>query len=131
MISIVPGLWEKLTGQNSGTDKPGKPNPASPSQKMLGVGVEIDLGAYYLPTDKTKKGTGTQIFDGYGDVSLLIPLPLLQHFLPGVGFLTSSDPNNSRIRVKYSDSVNSAQGFARTKQWTYGIELTTGSKPSK
>lgn len=123
LISLAPGFWDKITGRSS-TDK-----PASEQQKNLAVGMEMDWGAYYLPTDKTKSGTGTQIFEGYGDVSLLIPLPLLQHFIPGAGFLNSStDPVNSQIRIKYSDAVNSAQGYARTKQWTYGIELMSGKK---
>jgi hypothetical protein len=36
--------------------------------------------------------------------------------------LTSTDPTKFQVRIKYSDAVNAANNYARSKQWTFGIE---------
>lgn len=84
-------------------------------------GVEMNLGLWYLPLDLT--GKGSQRVEGYGDISILIPLSSLS-FAKGIfPYVTSGDYSKSRIRVKYSDSVSVANNFIRTRDWTYGIEL--------
>jgi hypothetical protein len=43
---------------------------------------------------------------------------------------TTGDANKSRIRLKYSAGANDANGYKHARQFTYGIELTTGGTPS-
>jgi hypothetical protein len=85
------------------------------------LGAAIDLGMYYLPLDLTK--AGHQQVQGYGDVSILIPLSGLSFAQKIFPYLTSNDPTKSQIRIKYSDTVDPANNYARSKGWTYGIEL--------
>ena len=98
----------------------GKSKPTNLSGQYC-LGTELDLGMYYLPLDLTKRGT--QRAEGYGDVSILVPLKGLQFVSRFLPYLTSSDPTKAQIRIKYSDSVNAANNYARSRQWTYGIEL--------
>ncbi len=60
--------------------------------------------------------------EGAGDASLVIALaPVAQ--LPGLNLLMSSDPANTRIRVKYSGGADEATGFKHSHQWSFGLEL--------
>jgi hypothetical protein len=104
--------WLKITAKPADPGKPG-------TQYCLGT--EIDLGTYYLPLDLT--AANNQRVEGYGDVSILIPLSGLSFASKIFPYLTSGDPAKSQIRIKYADSVNAANNYARSKQWTYGIEL--------
>jgi len=83
------------------------------------LGIETDIGMWYLPLDKTPKESRRA--EGYGDVSLLIPLSDIP-FSP-LANLISSNAANFQFRIKYSDSVNSANNYARTRQWTFGVEV--------
>jgi hypothetical protein len=74
---------------------------------------------WHLPLDKTK--SGSQRAEGYGDISVLIPLSDIPIKL--LNYLASGNSANSQLRVKYSDDVNASNNYARTKQWTYGFEL--------
>jgi len=95
---------------------------ASAANQYTGcLGVEADLGTWYLPLDLTSKGN--QRVEGYGDVSILIPLSSLKFASGILPYVTSNDPAKSRIRIKYSDTVNAANNYIRSKAWTYGIEL--------
>jgi hypothetical protein len=72
-----------------------------------------------LPLDKTK--SGSQQVEGYGDVSILIPLSNLN--FEKFKLVEKDSLLNSQLRVKYSDSVNPANNYARSRQWTFGIEV--------
>jgi hypothetical protein len=109
--------WLNIT-QKGQTGKAGEP-AKSASQYCLGT--ELNLGTYYLPLDLTP--AGNQRVEGYGDVSILIPLSGLSFASKIFPYLTTNDPAKSQIRIKYSDSVTPTNNYARSKQWTYGIEL--------
>jgi len=85
------------------------------------LGLQMDLGTYYLPLDLTP--SGSQRVEGYGDVSILIPVSGLTKAFQIFPYLTSGDAAKSQIRIKYGDTVNPANNYARSKQWTYGIEV--------
>jgi len=98
-------------------------NRAGDKADMKGycLGTELNLGLWYLPLDLT--ASKSQRAEGYGDVSILVPL-LGFSFAKGLfPYITSNDPSKMQIRIKYEDSVNAANNYARTRQWTYGLEL--------
>ena len=103
--------WIHIRSQNTSTQ----------SNSSYCLGAELNGGTYYLPLDLT--AAKTQRLEGYGDVSILLPLSSLTSFSKFFPFLGSGDPAKSQIRIKYADSVNPANNYARSKQWTYGIEL--------
>jgi len=85
------------------------------------IGTELNLGMWYLPLNLTKRGT--QRAEGYGDISILAPLAGFNFASAIFPYVISSDATKVQIRVKYSDSVNSANNYARTRVWTYGLEV--------
>lgn len=92
---------------------------AQTSSRQYCLGLDADLGMWYLPLDKTK--LGSQRAEGYGDISFLIPLSDIPFKF--VANLVSNNSTNSQIRIKYADAVNSANNYARSKEWTLGIEV--------
>jgi hypothetical protein len=84
------------------------------------LGAEIDLGGWYLPLDHTTKGT--QKAEGYGDISILIPLSDFSVASNELLYVTKTDPTKFQIRIKWTDAVNAANNYARTRAWTFGIE---------
>src|SRR5262249_28820478 len=92
-----------------------KTNTGSSSRQQFKycTGVELKFGAWYLPLDQT--GKGSQRVEGYGDFSILIPLAGLQFASGVLPHVTADDYTKSRIRIKYSDAVNAANNYARTK----------------
>jgi hypothetical protein len=102
------------------------PNPycdPNSAKKLVCFGLEADLGMYYLPLETTSKSS--QRAEGYGDVSFLIPLSDFSHF-PFITF--DSQSLLSQIRIEYSDAVTPANNYARTRKWSFGIELIGGKK---
>lgn len=99
----------------------GSQPPAPAAIPSCGVGVAIDLGLYYLPLDLT--ASKSQRVEGYGDISILIPLKSLAFASNIFPYLTTGNTSQSRIRIEYSDAVAAANNYARTREWTYGIEL--------
>jgi hypothetical protein len=91
----------------------------SNSSRQFCVGLQPELGLYFLPLDKTRAGNAE--VEGYGEISVLIPLSNLNfndfQLVKADGLL------NSQIHIKWSDSVNPANNYARTRQWTVGIEV--------
>jgi hypothetical protein len=98
-----------------------KPDDPKNSDTPYCLGTELNVGAYYLPFDLT--AYKSQRVEGYGDVSILIPLVRLSFGSKVFPFLTSGDPAKSQIRIKYADTVDAANNYARARQWTYGVEL--------
>jgi hypothetical protein len=95
------------------------PKQASTTSRQFCLGSQIDIGTWYLPLDKTK--TGSRQVEGYGDASILIPLSNLDF---GIFPLVQKDNlMNSQLHIEYSDSVNAANNYARSRQWTFGIEV--------
>lgn len=129
-FSLNPSLsWSSITVPVSckifgWLGKIGKPAPpagapaASPTQYCMGS--TIDLGAWYLPLDLTT--AKSQRFEGYGDASILLPLAGFGAFSKLFPYLTSSDPTKTQIQIKYSDSVNAANNYARARGWTFGFQ---------
>ena len=111
--------WLDSTAKSKKAD-PAKATPATPGVQYC-LGTAIDLGLYYLPLDLTK--AGHQQVQGYGDVSILIPLSGLSFASKIFPLLGTNDPMKSQIRIKYSDTVTPANNYARSKGWTYGIEV--------
>jgi hypothetical protein len=95
------------------------PDSTSSTSRQFCLGLQIDIGTWYLPLDKTK--SGSQQVEGYGDVSILIPLSNLN--FEKFKLVEKDSLLNSQLRVKYSDSVNPANNYARSRQWTFGIEV--------
>jgi hypothetical protein len=86
------------------------------------LGTAFDLGLWYLPLDLTSHGS--QRAEGYGDASILIPLSAF-NFASGLfPYLTSNDPTKVQIQIKYYGSVNASNNYARTKGWTYGLQIS-------
>jgi len=81
---------------------------------------EANWGMYYLPLEKTSKGT--QRAEGTGDVSILIPLSNFQIFR-GMTLDPKTQTNQMQLRIKWQDSVNATNNYVRTKGWTFGLEL--------
>jgi hypothetical protein len=75
-------------------------SPASP----YCLGLQMNLGIWYLPQDLTK--SRSQRAEGYGDISILMPLQMLSFASSAFPYFTSSDPAKVQIRIKYADSVN-------------------------
>jgi hypothetical protein len=113
----VFGWLNKIGKPKPAADAPAAP-PAPPTQYCLGT--TIDLGAWYLPLDLTT--AKTQRFEGYGDASILLPLAGFGMFSRLFPYLTSSDPTKTQIQIKYSDSVNAANNYARSRGWTFGFQ---------
>ena len=84
-------------------------------------GLQMNLGLWYLPQDLTK--SRSRRAEGYGDISILMPLQMLSFASSASPYFTSSDPAKIQIRIKYANSVNQANNYARAKTWTYGIEM--------
>lgn len=95
--------------------------PATPPTKYC-VGSTVDLGGWYLPLDHTK--AGSQQFEGYGDASILLPLAGFSRFSMLFPYLTAGDAAKTQIQIKYSDSVNAANNYARTRGWTFGFQAS-------
>lgn len=94
-------------------------NRSGGTSRQFCVALQPDLGLYYLPLDKTK--TGSEKAEGYGDISILIPLSNLN--FSDFQLVKADGLVNSQIHIKWSDSVNPANNYARTRQWTFGIEV--------
>ena len=110
--------WIKKEGGGSPENIGQKKTSDNGSRKFC-LGLQVDLGLYYLPLDETK--AGSEKADGYGDVSILIPLSNLN--FRDFQLVQSDGLLNSQIHIKWSDSVNAANNYARTRQWTFGIEV--------
>jgi len=95
-----------------------KPAPGTPPPVCLGT--ELDLGLWYLPLDLTT--SQNQRVDGFGDISILVPLSDFSFASTALTYVTKGDPAKFQVRIKYADTVNAANNYARTKQWTFGIE---------
>ena len=94
-------------------------NGSGGTSRQFCVGIQPDLGLYYLPLDKTK--ARSEKVEGYGDISILIPLSNLN--FSDFQLVQADGLLNSQIHIKWSDSVNAANNYARTRQWTFGIEI--------
>jgi hypothetical protein len=112
--------WLNISEKGKAAD-PAEPGASVKPASQYCLGVEMDLGTYYLPLDLTP--AKSQRVEGYGDISILIPLSGLSFAQKVFPYLTTGDPAKSQIRIKYADSVNPANNYARARQWTYGIEL--------
>ncbi len=89
------------------------------TSRQFCLGSQIDIGTWYLPLDKTK--TGNQQVEGYGDASILVPLSNLD--FANLPLVQKDNLLNSQLHIEYSDSVNAANNYARSRQWTFGIEV--------
>jgi hypothetical protein len=111
-IYLLPKACEALQKKLGNTTTP-------PTSKQYCLGLQTDLGLWYLPSDLTKNGS--QRAEGYGDISILIPLSDIP--FKSLGYLVTGSTANTQLRIKYSDSVNAANSYARCRQWTYGFEV--------
>ena len=110
-------FWEKKPQKKpSSLDAAAAVSP----QASTCLGTELDLGLWYLPLDLTS--AGSQRVEGYGDISILIPLADFSIASKELTYVTAKDPTKFQVRIKYADSVNAANNYARSKQWTFGIE---------
>ncbi|HVT97392.1 MAG TPA: hypothetical protein VHE33_07770, partial [Acidobacteriaceae bacterium] len=109
---VLPGLcsrYRKWIGAKAGDS----------TSRQFCVGSRIDLGLWYLPRDKTQ--AGSQRVEGYGDASIVIPLSNLN--FEKFQLIQKDNLLNSELTIKYSDSVNAANNYARSRQWTFGISV--------
>jgi hypothetical protein len=103
----------------AGGQSQGAVQDSGSTSRQFCVALQPDLGLYYLPLDKTK--AGSEEAEGYGDISILIPLTDLN--FNSFQLVKADGLVNSQIHIKWSDSVNAANNYARTRQWTFGIEV--------
>lgn len=96
----------------------GAPKPAAGTNQFC-LNFEADFGLYYLPRDLTPNGS--QRVEGYGDFSFLVPLTDFQ--LPFVPQALNKQTLTSQFRIKYADAVSAANNYARTKKWSFGVEV--------
>jgi hypothetical protein len=116
-------FWEKSPSKKKDPQqKPASADAAAAAspQSPTCLGTELNLGLWYLPLDLTS--AGSQRAEGYGDISILIPLSDFSVASKELTYVTAKDPTKFQVRIKYTDSVNAANNYARTKQWTFGIE---------
>ena len=116
-------FWQKAPPAAKGAT----PKGATPDKKATAttvtptcLGTEMDLGLWYLPLNLTK--AGSQRVDGYGDISILVPLSDFSVASKQLTYVTKGDPTKFQVRIKYADSVNAANNYARARQWTFGLE---------
>lgn len=114
-IYLLPSACRWLQG------KLGKEDAAAVKSKQYCLGLQTDVGMWYLPLDLTK--SQSQRAEGYGDVSILIPLSDIPFVSKSLSSLITGNTSNNQLRIKYSDSINAANNYARTRQWTYGFEV--------
>ena len=91
------------------------------SSKQYCLALQADGGLWYLPLDLTK--AGSERAEGYGDISFLIPLSDIPFKSATITNLVSGSTANTQLRIKYSDTVNAANNYARTRQWTFAFEV--------
>ena len=109
--TLLKGLCDKYQKwANSG---------AQPNSAQFCLGLEANLGLWYLPLEETVNGS--QRAEGYYDFSFLIPITDFQRPLSLVSF--AGQALQSQLRIEYSDSVSPANNYARTKKWSFGVEL--------
>ena len=117
LASVATGVAKQADGKVTPVTTPAAlPAPASTNC----LGLELDLGGWYLPLDLTTKGT--QKAEGYGDVSLLIPLSDFSVAAQQLNYITKGNSTKFQVRIKYTDAVNQTNNYARTRGWTFGIE---------
>lgn len=75
---------------------------------------------YYLPLEKTSKGT--QRAEGSGDVSILIPISNFQ-VIPGLTLDAKTQANVMQLRIKWQDTVSPTNNYVRTRGWVFGLEV--------
>lgn len=85
------------------------------------LAITVDGGTYYLPLDLTK--TKSARVETYEDGTLMIPLSEFSFVTKYVPFLVSGSPAGSQITIKYSDGVTPANNYARSVNWTFGIQV--------
>jgi hypothetical protein len=116
-------FWQKPAPSTKGATpeavNPDKKAAATPRTPTC-LGTELDLGLWYLPLNHTS--TGSQRVDGYGDISILVPLSDFSVATKQLTYVTKGDSTKFQLRIKYADSVNAANNYARTRQWTFGLE---------
>jgi hypothetical protein len=122
-------FWERSGSQkaaangvsaDAGTAGTSGAKAAAAPQTPTCLGTELDLGGWYLPLNRTSHGT--QKVEGYGDISILIPLADFSVASKELTYVTKTDPTKFQVRIKYTDAVNQANNYARTRGWTFGIE---------
>jgi hypothetical protein len=110
-------FWEKAPPNAPGSADAAA---AASTQTSTCLGTELDLGLWYLPLDLTPRGSKRA--EGYGDISILIPLADFSIASKELTYVTAKDSTKFQVRIKYADSVNAANNYARSKQWAFGIE---------
>lgn len=91
------------------------------TSKQYCLALQTDLGMWYLPLDTTK--AGSQRAEGYGDVSFLIPLSDIPFASSKITNIIMGASTNAQLHIKFSDAVNAANNFARTRQWTFAFDV--------
>jgi hypothetical protein len=99
----------------------GGASQSSSSSKQYCLGLQTDIGLWYLPMDKTKGGL--QKAEGYGDISFLVPLTDIPFAASTITNLITGSTTSAQLHIKYADDVNAANNYVRTKQWTFAFEV--------
>jgi hypothetical protein len=74
----------------------------------------------------------SQRVEGYGDISILVPFTDFAVASKQLTYVTGGgDSTKFQLRITFVDAVNAANNYARTKQWTIGIEALIAAKSSK
>lgn len=96
-----------------------KGKPSDNTSRQFCLGYQFDFGLWYLPLDTTT--AGSQRAEGSGDFSILIPFSNLN--FEKFRLIEKDGLLNSELSIRYSDTVNPACNYVRSKQWTFGIQV--------
>jgi len=117
-VYLFPGLCTKYHTPKTAA---GAAPPPKPTTKQYCLALQTDLGMQYLPLDLTK--SGSQRAEGYGDVSILIPLSDIPFLTGTASNIITGTSGATQLQIKWSDAVNAANGYARTRQWTFAFSV--------
>jgi hypothetical protein len=84
--------------------------------------IELNGEAWYLPLEEDSHGKRIQRLEGAGDVALFISLSSMSK-VPGLSFITNSDPTHTALKIGYSGGANEANGFKHSRQPIFGIVI--------
>ena len=85
------------------------------------ITLEMLAKGWWFPDEKTNMGNRVSKLEGRLEVSLVVPLAGLN--LSGIFIKAPIEGTGSRLRIKYSDGANEANGFTHSSEFTLSVEV--------
>ncbi len=86
------------------------------------ISIELLAKGWWFPEEKTNRGNRVSSLEGRLELSLLVPLSVI-NISDGKLIKTPTTGAASRLRIKYSDGANEANGFTRSSEFTFAVEV--------